>query len=758
MQRLLLILFFTTTSGLAEGPTMDVPMLLKADSLVQDDALNTVTAEGNVEASNGQDVLRADKIVYNKKTTVVTAIGNVLLHYSTGDIVKAEYLEITDDLKDGISKEMYVLTRDNERFSAHLGDKKDKITVMTKASYTPCDRCQYDPAIPPLWQIKANAITRDENTLDIHYEDAWLEFLGAPFFYLPLFSHADPTVERRQGFLPMTPSYDSRYGFMLGLPYYYPISSQEDYTFVPVIAGGGEFLTTEYRRRFSNGGFKLTGGMGYTANRDWKSDDLSKYQKHPYGHLFGTGAFGLNQNWKASFDVARVVEIHKEPVHGLKDINERTYLKRYPFLDPDGKGTQGMLTSTAALEGFYPDDYAVLKGYSFQDLSASANPAHTPTAFPYLYYQHMTKPGKMKEYWTFEMSELFLSRNQRRDTGLVPLPKQNNRVFSALTLNIPYEASDGSLYMLEVSGRGSVYTINNGAGPAAPLKTGNQGQAMPQISVSWRKPYYTTMSFGRVYVEPQVSFVAAPNGINDPRLPNEDSQGFQFDITNLFSPQRFPGVDLFDDGKRVNYGLNFYATNDSYVYARLFIGQSYAFQDTSGFVAGNRRGIYKGPSDYLIKFSITPKEKFTFDGDFMLSRKKMKPKRSNLGATFTQGIVSLRAGYNYTSDDYNAENNSAVRTHQFNSGITFKFDNTELFFSVVYDLGQKPGVLSQKTGIAYVDECFKAGISYERNYFKDATLTPGEAVVIFFTFKHLGTYENTMNNEVTTSRNLHPQP
>ena len=57
-------------------------------------------------------------------------------------------------------------------------------------------------------------------------------------------------------------------------------------------------------------------------------------------------------------------------------------------------------------------------------------------------------------------------------------------------------------------------------------------------------------------VEPVVEAVLAPNFGNPSRIPNEDSQDFELQDTNLFGMHRLPGIDLVDEGPRINYGLN----------------------------------------------------------------------------------------------------------------------------------------------------------------------------------------------------------
>ena len=54
-----------------------------------------------------------------------------------------------------------------------------------------------------------------------------------------------------------------------------------------------------------------------------------------------------------------------------------------------------------------------------------------------------------------------------------------------------------------------------------------------------------------------VSVNVAPTWGNTRNIPNEDSSDFEFDETNLFEPDRFPGLDRVDTGTRVAYGLRF---------------------------------------------------------------------------------------------------------------------------------------------------------------------------------------------------------
>jgi len=74
-------------------------------------------------------------------------------------------------------------------------------TELAKAVYSPCEICREKPDRAPLWQLRAARIIHRRDQQEIVYRDAVLEVFGVPVAYTPYFSHADPTVKRKSGFL-----------------------------------------------------------------------------------------------------------------------------------------------------------------------------------------------------------------------------------------------------------------------------------------------------------------------------------------------------------------------------------------------------------------------------------------------------------------------------------------------------------------------------------------------------------------------------
>ena len=156
---LALFLAAAPVSGWAQSPRpgdLDQPALLTADEVTYDEELDIATARGNVEISQGLRVLRADTVSYNRRTNVVTASGNVSLREPSGEVLFADYFEVTDQMREGVAQNLRVLLADQARLAAVSGSRSEgNLTAARKAVYSACELCREDPTRAPLWQIKA---------------------------------------------------------------------------------------------------------------------------------------------------------------------------------------------------------------------------------------------------------------------------------------------------------------------------------------------------------------------------------------------------------------------------------------------------------------------------------------------------------------------------------------------------------------------------------------------------------------------------
>jgi TolC family type I secretion outer membrane protein len=86
-----------------------------ADEVLYDNDLGVATARGPVEFSHGERLLRADQISYNLRKEVVIAAGNVSIVEPSGEVVFADRLDLTGDMKNGLAQEMRTVLGDRLR-------------------------------------------------------------------------------------------------------------------------------------------------------------------------------------------------------------------------------------------------------------------------------------------------------------------------------------------------------------------------------------------------------------------------------------------------------------------------------------------------------------------------------------------------------------------------------------------------------------------------------------------------------------------
>ena len=214
----------------------NAPVTFTADTVEYDRENALVIAQGHVEAWQNEHVLRADRVTFDRNTGVAAAKGNVALLEPNGQVLFADYAELSQDMKNGVMRDMRAILAENGRLAANGARRTEgQINEMSRVVYSTCDLCAKDPTKAPLWQIRALSAVQDLENKKIEYQDAVLEMYGVPVGYMPYFWHVDPSVKRGSGLLIPAFGATSHLGAFFSQPYYWVIDDQSDATFVPTL-------------------------------------------------------------------------------------------------------------------------------------------------------------------------------------------------------------------------------------------------------------------------------------------------------------------------------------------------------------------------------------------------------------------------------------------------------------------------------------------------------------------------------------------
>jgi len=594
------------------GPVETTPVALVADSLEFDERTGLLTASGAVEVYQGARTLTAARIVYDSRTERIRAEGPLALRDGAGATLLADAAEIDSDLRDGIVTGARALIGGGAGAMAAVEGRRidGRYTALSKVTYSSCVVCAAAPT--PLWSIRANRVIHDQVAREVHYEDPVFEVFGVPVAWLPYFSHADPGVKRRSGFLPPEFKRASTYGLAAKIPYFFVIDDTRDATLTAFpTSRDGPIAEGEYRQRFDNGGFELSGSVGALDIGDGRQIR---------SHIFGEGRFdasglGLGAGAVAGFDLALT--------------SDDGYLRRYDFTNDD------RLTTEVFLERFGARDYFSVAAVNFQSLRENEPDGEVPFALP-----------------EFAVRKVFDERVTGGEIGVetsgVALTRTDGRDMTRFSLGVDYDREAITGFGLVLRGFGAARTDFYAVSDDPAFDNGLITRLAPHIGAEARYPLIARGVGVAHLLEPAAQLVVAPNGLNNGDIPNEDSLIVEFDETNLLDPNRFPGFDQVETGTRLNLGLRYARVSDDPFILDASFGRVFRLSEESAFSPGS--GLSDQASDFVGAWTVGYAPWFTVSNRFRVSD-SLDVARNEFTGRFEGGPVTLDAGYVFLAED-----------------------------------------------------------------------------------------------------------
>ena len=680
-----------------------------ADEVVYDKDLNSVTAQGHVVVHRENNTLHADEVTYNLTTGTVTAKGNVTVADGTGNTLYANVMELDDELRNGFIRGIHIVFNDNSRAAATEGTREDgTVTRLKNAIYSPCNVCDDDPEDKPLWDVRARRVIYNQKKHTITYHDAFLEFFGIPIVYTPYFKHADPTVKRQSGFLAPDVGNSTSLGLQAQIPYYWNISPTKDFTFSPLFTtNAGVVAAGQYRQIVNAGDFYLEGGITRVGNRSDTNQPLPGHQVRAY--VKGAGRFDITHNSRVGFDGEWT--------------SDDTFLRLYGFDLAD------TLTSRLYYERFDGRSYGDINAYAFQGLRAQDIAGQTPTALPWMSYHFVSKPVFWNSVFKSDIDVLNLQRTSGPDT----------RRFSINTVwELPYTSPAGDIYRLTLRARGDVYQTRGYdplGNPTAPNNDQTTTRFLPEVAFEWRYPWIRRSSKSYQVLEPILVVVASKNGGNPLTVPNEDSSAFELNALNVFSVDRFSGLDVWEGGQRVAYGGRYeyhWLTGPS---AGVTVGQSYRIDNTADY--GPDTGLAHNFSDYVARLDVSIPPYFSIFYRLRFDRRSLAVRRQEVYLAADTKLLNLTLGYLDLTQVDPATEFQNRREVQADGSLNFT-RHWSIVGNIIQNVSSNPYTVKYGIGLQYEDECFKIRTQVRRNFTRDRDIQPSTTVSINVVLSHLG--------------------
>lgn len=700
--------------AVAETPTptaefTDERVILEADTVYELRDENSIVAEGNVQALYQGRTLTADRLVYNRTTERVRAHGNVIIIDVDGSQQFAEEVEVGPNLSDGYAIGYSARLAEGASVAANSAIRRpDGVNAMDQVVYTSCEVCAEDRT--PTWQIRARRAVLDEESQMISYRDAVVEVAGIPVFYMPYLAHPDPNSDRRSGLLIPNAGISSKLGTFYKQPYYWAISDHSDLTVAPLLSENvNPVMNFEYRKRFYSGALKIDGS--FTQEQDFDSDGVKFGEEKFRGHVFANGAFALTPEWLWGFAVESQTDDLYDRRYDIDGQNEKRGL-----YSNQPRRLLSQLYAVGQGDNYYTD-ISVLQ---FQGLRGQDDASQLPTVSPLLYAEQNWDLGDFG-FANANISSAILTRDVGADSHRVSVGGdwRNFHLLPGGFTFEPFAELRGDYFALDeaVSGKSEVSRAvgNAGAKIAYPLvRTGKTVDLM---------------------LEPTVMAAWGFSNVNDPAIPVEDSELYEYDESSLFEANGFGNFDLYEGDAKLAAGLTARAIWKNGTELSTTFGRRWRAREDAAFDVGSN--LDGKASDWVASASLDLGRALNVSTRFRLDDEDLGLNR--LDVRMSTSLKRFRATGQYYKIDERISPTGVPDEGVYLRGEVRVTDSYSLIFGQLRDITDDIDA-RQEIGIAYSDDCSRFELVYSRNELRDRTLGPSENIQFRFTLKSLGNF------------------
>ena len=715
-----------------------------ADKLTYSQDNNIIEAIGNVLATNQEGKkISSDKVIYNKTTQILKTFGNSKFTDAKNRILiadnfeynlekkiisaenKVKYLDnykntyyfsklnaddkfieiIGYDLNSDLNKEKF---QSKDKFNDSTEPKlsgnevsiKDKITIIKNGKFTSCKSTNEKEGCP-YWNLNADLVTHDKEKKEITYKNTILDLNNIPVFYTPYFSHPDPSVKRKEGFL--SPSFSSLgpdIGTTIKVPYFYPLSQSADFTISPVYYFKQKpLLLGEYREIFKNGDLSIEGSF----TEGYKQITLAQTDGSRH-HLYG------NLNLKFKNEILDESEFNAK----FQKVNNPTYLsvnkinstvdgfKRNLVKEGDSK-----LTNEIYLNSFGKNESLNFKSTVYQNIG---NPK-TSDQFEYLLPEI-----------SYTKYNFLNNNNLNLNSNFKSLNTNTNKNKTTFVNNLDYSSTED--YNTDIGIGYKFITRINNINYYSDYRDPNQNlnnQINPIIGLDTSLPFGKLSKESEQYLIPRILSRYSPG-----KMTNATLNGTILNTDNLFSINRMNSDELIEKDLSFNIGLDWTWKEKSINKSKsneavISIGQVIKLNEDPDMPT--KSSLQNKRSDIVTKINYLSPNNFditlrnTLDNGF----NHVYYNDLNIKTLLSEGEIN----FNF----YEKNNHIGNERYAKANLISYITDNTKL--KIETDRNLKTDISNyHKIGIENENECIRYGFYFEKNYSSNKDLRP--ATNLFF--------------------------
>ena len=604
---------------------------------------------------------------------------------------------------------MKVDQRNNPRIFANSVSLDRDISSVQKGVFTYC-QFREDDKCPP-WELRAKSIKHNNIKKTVYYDSAVLKIYDFPIFYFPKFSHPDPTVERRSGFLIPTFTNSTNMGAGIEIPYFWNLSKDKDITFTPRLHSSNEPLyLAEYRQDFSNS--SLIVDTGYTEG----------YKEKGNAKTPGSRTHFFTKFYKS---IIEETDIKSDIEINLQHVSNSTY----PKINKLQTSLVDYLDNTVKNSV----DYSFQKRDLFFNTKVSA-------------FENLSKTGN--ERFEFIYPEATLEKNvfMSDSLGIVDLKSELlvknydvDKQIDVVSNEFNWASNSWvNKFGFENEFLGFIKNVNYKAKNAKNYKTeGSVSEFYGALGFKSELGLFKIKDNNKLNIfKPKMLVKISPS---DSR--NISTESTMLNYSNLFKLNKIKTIDKVDTGSNISLGFDFKVNNINEnneiknEQFRFSLGQIISAEENRDMPS--KSTLNEKMSDIIGEMSLNVSDNIQLTNSFLLDQNLSKFNKNQIDL----GVVYPQTNFNIS---YLEESQHIGNAKYLETKAGFNFNNGLISF------GAKRNLISNSAefydlSYEYLNDCLKAGVAFRREFYRDRDLEPEDSLIFKVTFSPLGTITTPAN-------------
>ncbi len=699
---------FKISSEIIEYKIDESNIILNKSVKLRDNINNLVMESDEIEYN-----LKNRKITSQSQSEIIDEFNNIYkvksFEYSINDkIIKLDNLFALDNNKNSFLVDLAYLdlnkkeliakdislnfklieASENEpRLKGRSLISNEKNTIVKKGTFTFCKKRE---KCPP-WEMSADEIKHDKEKKTIYYKSASLKIYDKKIFYFPKFFHPDPTVKRQSGFLIPRFQDNSTSGLSLTLPYFLALAENKDITLTPRLFNDDKFLIqTEFREKNKNSNHIIDVSQFLSSNENSE------------GHLFYNFDKNLSSN---KFDN---LELNLQ----LEQVTDETYLKANKIESPIIKNFSN-LTNSLNIQ-MYNEDITINTNLDvYEDLTKNDSDK-------YEYVPNFSFSKIINDNYSFNSNGYYKNYN----TNITEKVVINNFDFQS---NL--RLFDSGLINEKIF---SIKNVNSDSTNSSNFKNKNSSTIVPTFQTNFTYPLNKESLKFNNRINPKLSLRLSLPSTKDVRK-KDRTVGYE----NIFDLDRLGIADTSEGGISVTYGYEFIKIDKSNFDEKIKFGlaNNLRFEENKDLPINSNLG--DKVSDFLGLLEYKYNDNLKFNYDFSL-KNNLNDKNYELFG-FEYYLNKFSSKFEYLN-----KNNSNLKTSYLKNKTSFNFDEKNSLIFETSENKEKSFTEFYNIIYQYENDCLKAGIEFNKEYYSDEDLKPSENLFFKLTILPFGGF-NTPN-------------